>query len=112
MSAPTDADTDPATVDEDDLRERIDRFVMRNFPQIGMHGGSYAIEHLDVEERSVTIALGGACSGCGISPMTIQALKVRLAREIPEIDTVHADSGGVGIGDPGAHGFDRDDVPF
>ncbi|PSQ36294.1 hypothetical protein BRD05_03300 [Halobacteriales archaeon QS_9_70_65] len=37
--------------------------------------------------------LGGACSGCGISPMTIQAIKSRMTQEIPEIDTVHADTG-------------------
>jgi Fe-S cluster biogenesis protein NfuA len=78
---------------DDELRERISNFLRRNFPQIQMHGGSAAIQHLDREEGEVTIMLGGACSGCGISPMTIQAIKSRMTKEIPEIDTVHAETG-------------------
>jgi Fe-S cluster biogenesis protein NfuA len=86
----TDTDTQSP---EDELRERITNFLRRNFPQIQMHGGSAAIQNLDMEEGSVTVQLGGACSGCGISPMTIQAIKTRMAKEIPEIDTVNASTG-------------------
>ena len=78
---------------DNDLRERITNFLRRNFPQIQMHGGSAAISHLDRESGEVHIQLGGACSGCGISPMTIQAIKSRMVKEIPEIETVHADTG-------------------
>jgi Fe/S biogenesis protein NfuA len=78
---------------EDELRERITNFLRRNFPQIQMHGGSAAIQNLDMEAGSVTVQLGGACSGCGISPMTIQAIKTRMAKEIPEIETVNASTG-------------------
>ncbi len=78
---------------DDELRERISNFLRRNFPQIQMHGGSAAIQQLDREEGTVTIQLGGACSGCGISPMTIQAIKSRMVKEIPEIDQVHAETG-------------------
>jgi Fe-S cluster biogenesis protein NfuA len=78
---------------EDELRERITNFLRRNFPQIQMHGGSAAIRDLDREAGEVTVMLGGACSGCGISPMTIQAIKSRMTQEIPEINTVHADTG-------------------
>lgn len=99
-----------SVVDEDELRERISLFVARNFPQIGMHGGNHAISHLDAEAGEVTLELGGACSGCGISPMTIQALKVRLVQEIPEIRVVHAGTADTGSETP--RGFDRDDVPF
>ncbi|WP_276273182.1 NifU family protein [Haloarcula litorea] len=81
------------TDDGDDLRERITNFLRRNFPQIQMHGGSAAIEEIDREAGSVTIRLGGACSGCGISPMTIQAIKTRMTKEIPEIETVEARTG-------------------
>jgi Fe-S cluster biogenesis protein NfuA len=88
MSTDTE-DRDP----DDEIRERITNFLRRNFPQIQMHGGSAAIQQLDREEGSVTIQLGGACSGCGISPMTIQAIKTRMTKEIPEIDTVHASTG-------------------
>ncbi|WP_049984457.1 iron-sulfur cluster biogenesis protein NfuA [Halorubrum sp. BV1] len=84
--------TDTSDADND-LRERITNFLRRNFPQIQMHGGSAAISHLDRENGEVTVQLGGACSGCGISPMTIQAIKSRMVKEIPEIETVHADTG-------------------
>jgi Fe-S cluster biogenesis protein NfuA len=78
---------------EDDLRERVTNFLRRNFPQIQMHGGSAAIQHLDRESGEIQIQLGGACSGCGISPMTIQAIKSRMVKEIPEITEVHASTG-------------------
>jgi len=90
--------------DGDELEERVSNFLRRNFPQIQMHGGSAAIQDLDREAGEVTIMLGGACSGCGISPMTIQAIKTRMVKEIPEIETVHADTGmggGGGGGGPG-----------
>jgi Fe-S cluster biogenesis protein NfuA len=78
---------------EDDLRERVTNFLRRNFPQIQMHGGSAAIQQLDAESGEITVALGGACSGCGISPMTIQAIKSRMVQEIPEITQVNATTG-------------------
>jgi Fe-S cluster biogenesis protein NfuA len=78
---------------DDDLREEITNFLRRNFPQIQMHGGSAAIEKLDRETGEVHIQLGGACSGCGISPMTIQAIKSRMVKEIPEVEQVHANTG-------------------
>jgi Fe-S cluster biogenesis protein NfuA len=85
----------------DDLEERITNFLRRNFPQIQMHGGSAAIQHIDREAGEVHISLGGACSGCGISPMTIQAIKSRMTSEIPEINSVIADTG---MGGEGGHG--------
>ncbi|QIB72844.1 NifU family protein [Halogeometricum borinquense] len=92
--------TDASNTD-DDLKERVTNFLRRNFPQIQMHGGSAAIQHLDREEGEVTIMLGGACSGCGISPMTIQAIKSRMVKEIPEIEKVNAETG---MGGDGGHG--------
>ena len=96
---------------DDDLRERITNFLRRNFPQIQMHGGSAAIQQLDRESGEVHIQLGGACSGCGISPMTIQAIKSRMTKEIPEISTVHADTGmgGGADGDLGGMGHSGGD---
>ena len=113
--------TETADSDEE-LRERISNFLRRNFPQIQMHGGSAAIQDLDREAGEVTVMLGGACSGCGISPMTIQAIKSRMTQEIPEIDTVHADTGSTGGSEgmsggqvspsfPGEGGGDDDEGP-
>jgi Fe/S biogenesis protein NfuA len=90
---------------DDDLREEVANFLRRNFPQIQMHGGSAAIQDLDRETGEVSIQLGGACSGCGISPMTIQAIKTRMVKEIPEIETVHANTGDMG-GNEGMAGGD------
>ncbi|MDQ2050361.1 NifU family protein [Natronolimnohabitans sp. A-GB9] len=90
--------------DGDDLEDRVANFLRRNFPQIQMHGGSAAIQDLDRENGEVTIALGGACSGCGISPMTIQAIKSRMVKEIPEIEKVNAHTGMEGEPDMGGGG--------
>jgi Fe/S biogenesis protein NfuA len=88
--------------DGDDLEERVSNFLRRNFPQIQMHGGSAAIQQIDRETGEVTIMLGGACSGCGISPMTIQAIKSRMVKEIPEINKVIAETGMGGDGGMGS----------
>lgn len=96
---------------EDDLREDIGNFLQRNFPQIQMHGGSAAISNLDRESGEVSIQLGGACSGCGISPMTIQAIKKRMVKEIPAIEEVHAKTGMDGKGGEGGHGGMRPSFP-
>ncbi|QCJ48204.1 MULTISPECIES: NifU family protein [Haloprofundus] len=100
-----------STIDaEKSLEDRIELFMMRNFPQIQMHGGSAAIEALDEESGEVWIALGGACSGCGISPMTVQALKSRMVSEFDEISAVHASTGMGGFGSTPDDDFS--DVPF
>lgn len=78
----------------EELRDKINNFLKRNFPQIQMHGGSSAIVDLDPKNSYVSIQLGGACSGCGISPMTTQAIKRRLPSQIDEIDEVNVYTGG------------------
>src|SRR6056297_3157670 len=104
--------------EDDDLKERVSNFLRRNFPQISMHGGSAAIENLDRETGEVTIMLGGACSGCGISPMTIQVIKSRMVKEIPEINKVIANTGsdyghdtGIEPSFPGEDDGDADEGP-
>jgi Fe-S cluster biogenesis protein NfuA len=99
--------TDPLT--DRDLESAIERFLARNFPQIDMHGGSAGIEGIDRETGEVWITLGGACSGCGISPMTVSALQSRLVAEFDELTRVHASTDG-GYGDGGRP--DLSDVPF
>lgn len=85
--------TDDTSTTEDELRERISTYLQRNFPQIKMHGGSAVIQNIDAENGSVTIQLGGACSGCGISPMTIKALQTKMTDDIDGIETVNASTG-------------------
>lgn len=82
------------------MKEEVEMFLRRNFPQIQMHGGSSSVIEADEETGSVIIQLGGACSGCGISPMTVQAIKKRLFDELPEVQeiTVYTGDGGGGFG--------------
>jgi Fe-S cluster biogenesis protein NfuA len=81
------------TTPEESLEVRIERFMLRNFPQIQMHGGDAGIDAIDEETGEVWISLTGACSGCGISPMTIQALRTRMVAEFDELTEVHAGTG-------------------
>ena len=86
----TTRDSQAASADTDSLAARLERFMHRQFPQISMHGGQAGIEHIDEETGEVFLTLGGACSGCGISPMTIQALESRMLVEFDEVTAVHA----------------------
>lgn len=86
---------------EDEFREEITKFLRRNFPQIQMHGGDSSILDADPDEGYVRIALGGACSGCGISPMTVQAIKSRMPNQIESVTRVEVSTGmdeGAGFG--------------
>ncbi len=47
----------------------------------------------DVGSDEVWLRLTGACSGCGISPMTVQALKSRMVAQFDELTAVHAETG-------------------
>jgi len=60
---------------EDDVRDDIGTFLRKNVRRIRIRGGSAAVKDLDRENGEVSIQLGGACSGCGASPTTIQAIK-------------------------------------
>lgn len=73
---------------EEEIIEEVERFLTINFPQIAMHGGSADVESFDSESGKVVIRLGDACSGCGISPMTMNAINNRLIEDIPEISIV------------------------
>jgi len=81
------------------LEGQVRTFLKRNFPQIEMHGGDATVHDCDPETGHVAVNLSGACSGCGISPMTVQAIKARLPDEIPAIDEVEVETGTV---DPGS----------
>ena len=78
---------------EETIASRVESFLMRNFPQIAMHGGSAAVESVDEETGEVWLQLGGACSGCGISPMTIQAIQSRMPMDVEGVTEVHVDAG-------------------
>lgn len=71
-----------------EVAAEIDRFLAFQFPQIAMHGGKSAVKMVDLDAGVAEIVLGGACGGCGISPMTIEQIHARLPPEIPGITSV------------------------
>lgn len=81
-----------------DPMEEINMFLRRNFPQIQMHGGESSVLDVDTDTGEVQIALSGACSGCGISPMTTQAIQRRLVQNIDWVENVSVSTGGAGLG--------------
>ena len=107
------SESEPEQSHEDAVREDVSLFLRRNFPQIEMHGGDSSITDVDLDERRVSINLSGACSGCGVSPMTTQAIQQRLPAEIDDIDHVSVSTGLDGLAEQGSSGRDvPPDTPF
>ena len=92
MEADTSTASNGVTEDAEALVEEVASFLRRNFPQIAMHGGNAAIQDIDPESGEVWIQLSGACGGCGISPMTTQAIRSRLPMDLEGITEVHIDT--------------------
>jgi Fe-S cluster biogenesis protein NfuA len=70
------------------LERRTRNFLSNNVPQIQQHGGSFEVRDVDEDEGRVTVAIGGACSGCGIAPMTMNAIEGRLPEHVDELSEV------------------------
>ncbi|AKU09726.1 MULTISPECIES: NifU family protein [Haloferax] len=70
------------------LERQTRNYLSNNVPQIQEHGGHFEIEDVNDETGEVTIAIGGACSGCGIAPMTMKAIKRRIADEVDDVSSV------------------------
>lgn len=80
--------------DRDELEDRVDTFLLSNFPQIKMHGGEFEILEADPEDGYVKVQLSGACSGCGISPMTKEAIRDRLPDKVEGVNMVSVETAG------------------
>lgn len=78
---------------DESFEEEVLQFLRRNFPQIQMHGGDATVKRANASTGEVAIRLSGACSGCGISPMTVQAIKSRMTDQLSEVETVLVDTG-------------------
>jgi len=72
----------------DGLERQARNYLSNNVPQIQEHGGHFEIEDVDTNNGEVTVAIGGACSGCGIAPMTMKAIKHRLPAAVDDISKV------------------------
>jgi Fe-S cluster biogenesis protein NfuA len=70
------------------LERQTRNYLNNNVPQIQEHGGHFEIEDVDEAAGEVTVAIGGACSGCGIAPMTMKAIERRLPDAVGDLSTV------------------------
>lgn len=72
------------------LRERVERALKAEVaPALELDGT--AIEVLDVTGGVARVRLGGACSGCPASVMTIiMGIEQELRRRVPEIEYLEA----------------------
>ncbi|RLM53591.1 hypothetical protein DVK02_12110 [Halobellus sp. Atlit-31R] len=70
------------------LERQTRNYLSNNVPQIQEHGGHFEIEDVDEDNGEVTVAIGGACSGCGIAPMTMRAIRHRLPEELDDVSKV------------------------
>lgn len=75
------------------FNEEIELFLKQNFPQIQLHGGESTILEADKETGYVEINLSGACSGCGISPMTVEQIKKRMFQNLDKVQEIHVTTG-------------------
>jgi Fe-S cluster biogenesis protein NfuA len=69
--------------------ERQTRTALSNeLPQIQQHGGNFEIRDVNEADGTATVAIGGACSGCGIAPMTMKAIERRLPESVEGLEDV------------------------
>lgn len=78
----------------DGLEGRVREFLARNFPQIQGHGGEAVVEELDEDDGFVKLSLEGACSGCGISDATADAIRNNLPTSVDGVTEVEISTGG------------------
>jgi Fe-S cluster biogenesis protein NfuA len=70
------------------LERRTRNFLSDEIPQIQQHGGNFEVREVDEQAGRATVAIGGACSGCGIAPMTMEAIERRLPEHVDELSEV------------------------
>lgn len=70
------------------LERRTRNYLSNNVPQIQQHGGTFEVRDVDEAAGSATVAIGGACSGCGIAPMTMNAIESQLPENVGDLEDV------------------------
>ncbi|MFB6126605.1 MAG: NifU family protein [Halolamina sp.] len=70
------------------LEQQTREFLTSNVPQIQQHGGNFEIREVDEAAGEATVVIGGACSGCGIAPMTMKAIERRLPSSVDGLEDV------------------------
>lgn len=70
------------------LKRQTRSYLNDNVPQIQEHGGTVEVHEVDEATGRVKVAIGGACSGCGIAPMTMKAIENQLPAEVDDLSDV------------------------
>lgn len=70
------------------LERQTRNYLSNNVPQIQQHGGTFEVRDVDESDGTATVAIGGACSSCGIAPMTIKAIEQRLPESVDDLEDV------------------------
>ncbi|EMA33581.1 NifU-like domain-containing protein [Haloarcula japonica DSM 6131] len=70
------------------LERQARNYLSNNVSQIQQHGGNFEGRSIDESEGTATVAIDGACSGCGIAPMTMKAIEQRLPESVDGIEAV------------------------
>lgn len=77
-----------AVMSVEGLERRTRSYLSNEVPQIQQHGGNFEIREIDEEAGTATVVIGGACSGCGIAPMTMKAIERRLPESVEGLENV------------------------
>jgi Fe-S cluster biogenesis protein NfuA len=74
----------------EEIIEQIKKLIETNVqPSVASHGGN--IKFLDYKEGNLLLELGGACSGCAGSTMTLKmGVENMIKHYVPEVKTVEA----------------------
>ena len=70
------------------VERKTRRYLTKNVPQIQEHGGNFEVRDVDEEAGHLTVAIGGACSGCGIAPMTMKATERQFPASVDGLEQV------------------------
>ena len=73
--------------EDEDLKTRVEKWLMREMPIIQMHGGTSAVRTANPDTGEVVIELGGGCRGCEVSDITTSNIEAELLTW-PEIKEV------------------------
>ncbi|GAA5473311.1 Fe/S biogenesis protein NfuA [Haloarcula hispanica] len=77
-----------AVMSAEGLERQTRNYLSNNVPQIQQHGGNFEVREVDESAGTATVAIGGACSGCGIAPMTMKAIEQRLPKSVDGLEDV------------------------
>ncbi|MGH7560910.1 MAG: NifU family protein [Gemmatimonadales bacterium] len=74
-----------------DTLERIEQTLDTLRPYIASHRGHVEVVDFDDADGTLTLRLGGTCSGCSASSITLrQGIEARLRQMVPEVRAVEA----------------------